>query len=138
MKKNSLFYLITVSALFLLSACGGENISSEGNVHENEKTLFEQLENPVIGYYAGIIYEGTISLDITEYREKQALEKGVSRISEQALIHVKTTNDLEITDLEGNELTLEELEIGDKVYLEIEDLERDDVTIETNILIVER
>ncbi|MDN4607206.1 hypothetical protein [Sporosarcina highlanderae] len=132
-------YLIILASLFFISACGGNNISMEdSSQNENKKNSIEQLENPLLGYYAGIIYDDKITLDITEYREKEAEEQGAELLSVHALLHVKITEDLKITDTEGNILSLESLDIGDKVYIDVQKLENKEITIETNLLIVEK
>jgi len=139
MKSNLFLYLLTVTALFFISACG-DSSRSDGDIQNtiNKKKSIEQLENPLNGYYAGTIYDDKISLDITDYREKEAREHGAELISGQALLHVKITEDLQIIDTEGNILSFEQLDIGNKIYLEVEGLENQEVTIETNLLIVEK
>ncbi|TWI59297.1 hypothetical protein [Halalkalibacter nanhaiisediminis] len=152
MKKSISLFLITVIAFTLLSACAdGNNMEVEpgkesSNVDvtvEEDKLILESLDNPLMSYYSGSLYDDYITLDITEFFWQYAQERGATVEAVHTFLHVKLTQNLKVVSTNGNEMTVNEISEGDKVFLDFNFSERqsefkgNEAMIETDLLIVE-
>lgn len=105
--------------------------------------MLKLLDNPLLSYFSGSVYEGSIALDISDFYDEYHQEKGIETVSTQKLIHVKLTKDLEVVDVEGNHFPIDEINLGDIIYLGFDFPNRTDefkggeATIETDLLVVD-
>lgn len=153
MRKNASQFVLIGAIFIILTGCSvqfykDEHIQTEKEnsntevVIEKERGGLEIFDNPLMSYYGGNLYEGSITLDISDFYDKYYQEQGIETVSIQKLIHVNLTNDLEIVDLEGNNIGIDALNIGDIIYLDFDFKNREDefkggeATIETELLVV--
>ena len=144
MKKIVSQFVLIVAVFTILTGCSGEKSKDEQIQTEKEREDLEIFDNPLMSYYSGSLYEGSITLDVSDFYDKYYQERGIETVSNQKLIHVNLTNDLEVVDVEGNNVGIDEIDIGDIIYLDFDFPNREDefkggeATIETEMLVVEK
>lgn len=155
MKKIASQYVLIGAIFTILTGCLDQNYKDEHIQTEKENSNTEVLiekdiesseifDNPLMSYYGGSLSEGSIALDVSDFYDIYYQEQGIETVSIQKLIHVNLTNDLKVVDLEGNNVGIDEIDIGDIIYLDFDLPNREDefkggeATIETEMLVVDR
>ena len=124
-------FVLTGIVTTLLTACSGEEIlidnipSTDEEIIEKDGQVLKLLDSPLMSYFGGSLYEGSIALDISDFYDEYYQEQGIETESTHKLIHVKLTKDLEVVDVEGNNIPIDEINLGDIIYLDFDFPNRD-------------